>query len=156
MIIMKLCEVCIKSDILCNACNQKIESGELTDLDIKITRAINITGTKADFSDVYENEEFVIIIADSENYNKLIGKSGSNAKKISESLEKKIRIIEKSDEKTMAESLLNTPIIGINILYSGKERYILRINKMYRKNVKRDMIGIIENIIGKKLEIIFE
>ena len=44
MIPMKLCSICLKSEILCSGCSIKRSKGEITQTDINVSRAIHKIG----------------------------------------------------------------------------------------------------------------
>jgi transcription antitermination factor NusA-like protein len=153
---MKICQVCINNDILCNACNSKLEKGTITKLDVFVSRALKKQDINADFENVIEDTNIIIVLADKENSSKLIGKGGMNAKKLEKHLGKKVRVIEKGDKKTMAEKILNAPVIGINVLYAGEEKYRIRLDKSSKNRMKETMFKMLEKTLGKKIEVVYE
>ena len=151
---MKICKICVNNDILCGACSAKLNRGEITELYVSVCRALRKSGIEADFEKAVENKDFVMIV--SSDASKLIGRGGRNAKKIEELVGKKVRIIEKADKKAMAEKILSTPVIGVNVLYSGDEKYRIRIQSIYRRKISQGMISVAEDILGKKVEVVYE
>ena len=153
---MKICKVCLNNNILCSACNTKLKNKEITKLDVLVSKSIKKSKIKADFLNTLETKDTILILSDKENSSRLIGKGGVNAKKLKKITNKKIIIIDNSNNKTIAESVLNSSIIGINILFAKQEKYRIRINKNNIKNIKKNMIKILEKILNKKVEISYE
>jgi len=161
MTTMKICKICLQSNFLCSGCSEKLESGKITKTDVAITRAIHkmadtMKNFNADFLKSFESDKFIVIMADSKHTGMLIGKAGRNVKKLGEMLGKNVKVIEKTSEKEMIETLLNVPILAINKIYAGHESYRIRIEKRFEKRVDKKLFQLIEKIIEKPVEVIFE
>ncbi len=148
---MKLCKICIKSDILCSGCSKKLERGEISKTDITVSRALAKMNLSADYMVTVEDAKTIIIVAGGD-IGAIIGRGGKNTKQLSQVLGKEVRIIEKTGEKQMIEKILRSPIIGINILYSNGERYRIRMHKTKQK-VSAELLSA---VLGRKVEIVFE
>lgn len=152
---MKICGICLNNDMLCQACNNKLERGEISELDVKLSRALHKLGIRGDFIKAIDGN-YVVIFCDSSSASKLIGRSGRNAKKIEGAIGKRVRVIENSGKKAVAEKVLNVPVIGINILYSGGESYKIRIQKQYQRKVKQEAASMLDKIFDKNVQLVFE
>ena len=161
---MMICKVCLNSDILCSACNSKLESGQISDLDVQLSRAVFSIRPDADFSKYIIAGNFVIIIADKDNARKIIGKGGRNVQTISKQLKKNLKVVEISDHNVMLEELLSVPIIAINKVYKQPdaksvntpgEFYRVRIDKKFSRKV-RFSTSIASAVINKPIEFVFE
>jgi len=151
----KICKICLNNDILCQACNAKLESGKITPIEVGISRILHKLGIEAGFIKAVERG-MVYILADKKNARILIGRNGRNSKKLEAELKKKIRIIENTEEKGVIESILGTDIIGINILYSPKEKYRIRVQRFFRNRVNNEKINVINSLLDKDFEVVFE
>ncbi len=147
-----LCSVCLKSDILCSGCSKKLEKGEITKTDIAVSRAMANLGVSADYVKVVEDAKSIIIIVEKKDVGTIIGRGGKYTKKMSETLGKEIRIIENADKRQMIEKIVRSPIIGINIIYAGSEKYRIRMHKT-KQQVSTEILSA---ILGKSVEVVFE
>ena len=97
--VLPVCDVCLKSGMLCQGCENKLKSGEITQMDLDIAKLLYKLGEgKIGFKKTIEIGDTVIIVTDKEQVGKLIGKSGKIVREISRSIEKKVRVVgENSD-----------------------------------------------------------
>ncbi|MBI4162538.1 MAG: hypothetical protein HY513_02550 [Candidatus Aenigmarchaeota archaeon] len=158
----KICKVCLTSNMLCSACNSRLESGQISDLDVKLSRAVFAIRPDAEFSKYIVSDNFIIIIADKDNARKIIGKAGRNVQTISKQLNKKLKVVEISGHNVMLEELLSVPIIAINKVYQQQpdasgagEFYRVRIDKKFSRKV-RFSTSIASAVLNKKIEYVFE
>lgn len=152
---MKLCSVCIKSDILCSECAKKEEKGSLTKTDIAMARALFKLGIDADFDKAVEADNDIFVITDKKSAGLMIGRSGRNARKISIMAGKNLRIIERTDdEKKLIERVLGVQVLGINKVYANSsESYKVRVErKAKNRPVDASVIG---QILGKNVQLVF-
>jgi len=160
---MKICKICANNDILCNVCNEKLAKGEITQLDVDISRAIEKLKNEfkiknIDFDFCLEGERTVYIFT--KKSGGLIGPGGRNVKKLTEYLGKPVKIIEKTNNvKGLIEKLIGTsPLIGINILYkNGCEIFKVRLKKDFKKKLNiKELREIAKQATGKDIEVVFE
>ncbi|MBI2232306.1 MAG: KH domain-containing protein [Candidatus Aenigmarchaeota archaeon] len=151
---MKLCSVCLNSDILCSGCQRKMENGLISKTDVEVSRALEKTvNVKTDFVRATEHKSQLIIVCEKKDAKLIIGRGGKNVREISKLLGKGVRVIENSGEKKMLEDILGAPVVGINIVYPDEIRRI-RIDKRFRK-LRADPV-LLEKIMGSKYNITFE
>ena len=148
----KLCAVCIKSDILCSGCSKKLEKGEITKTDIDISRALTKAGVVADYVRVVEDAKSIIMIVEQKDIGTIIGRAGKNTKQLTQMLRKEVRIIENGNKRQMIEKIVRSPIIGINIVYAGREKYRIRMHRT-KQRVSTELLSA---ILGKSVEVVFE
>ncbi len=132
--VLPVCDVCLKSGMLCQGCENKLKSGEITQLDLDIAKLLFKLGEgKIGFKKTIEIGDVVIIVTEKENVGKLIGKSGKIVRAISKKVGKKVRVMgEGSDFKEIARDIVAPArISGINIVYGrdGEEKYKIRVMK---------------------------
>ena len=161
-----ICKVCLTSDILCSACNNKLESGQISSLDVQLSRAVFAIRPDAEFSNYILADNFIIILADKDNARKIIGKAGRNVQTLSKQLNKQLKVVEISEHNAMLEELLSVPIIAINKVYKQAdasqtaakipgEFYRVRIDKKFSRKV-RFSTSIASAVLNKKIEYVFE
>lgn len=156
---MKVCKLCLKSDMLCNACNKKVESGEISKAELDVARALNKIEEGMEFTKAVDAGRKIIILCDKNSVSMIVGRGGRNAKKLEKELKKSIKVVgtnSLADDKSALESLFNAPVIGINILYSGSESYRIRIEKKFERRIDRDVIKNLDKLFSKKAEVVFE
>jgi len=130
--VLPVCDVCLKSGMLCQGCENKLKSGEITQMDLDIAKILYKLGEgKIGFKKTIEIGDTVIIVTDKEQVGKLIGKSGKIVREISRSIEKKVRVVgENSDLRAVAKDILAPArLSGINIVYGkdGQKKYKIRV-----------------------------
>ncbi len=130
--VLPICDVCLKSGMLCQGCENKLKSGEITQLDLDIAKLLYKLGEGTiGFKKTIEIGDVVIIVTDKDQVGKIIGKSGKIVRAISKKIGKKVRVIgEGSDFKEVARDILAPArISGINIVYGtdGEQKYKIRV-----------------------------
>ena len=162
-----ICEVCLKSDILCNACQNKLEQGIINQDEIEIARYLyRLSEKMKSIRDVnilrIINSDALIIITGRGDAPKLVGKAGAVVKKIANRFRKSIRILEESSnlEDFVEELIFPTTVNGINTLYRNNEEIIrIRVPAIQKNHLllkPESFSKIISNFYNKKAELIFE
>ncbi|NVM52800.1 MAG: hypothetical protein HWN66_03785 [Candidatus Helarchaeota archaeon] len=120
-----ICKICAKTEVLCNSCETKLETGEITQLDIDL--ANYLTELEARFSSL-KNANFyksidvgsvLIVLVGTGEISSFIGPRGKVIKLLQEKFGKNIRIIEKiTDLKKIIEDLIvPAELLGMNKIY---------------------------------------
>ncbi|MBU7014726.1 MAG: KH domain-containing protein [Theionarchaea archaeon] len=131
-----ICEICLKSGILCLGCEEKLRKGTITDLDVKISILLYQLEQEHHIRDIsfvkaVESRSIIVIIVGKGEIGNLIGKGGKTVKFLQRSLRKKIRIIEDTDDvrKIIQDLLHPARVMGMNILYmpSGETKHKVRV-----------------------------
>ena len=174
---MKICRVCLQSDILCGACGKKLERGEISGIDVELSRALHSVnkekGTCVDFLQSFEDSGRIFVVAESRHVAKFIGPGGRTIKKISNNLGRQIKLLEKAEgsDKHVIEKMIGAPVLGINKTYSKEqsslrtqrqtsllypqESYKVRVEERYKRMVQ-PLSGVIGKILNKKITFVFE
>ncbi len=162
-----ICEVCLKSDILCNACQDKIEQGLITRDEVEVARYIyRLSDKMKSIRNVNVlkiiNSDALIIVTGRGDAPKLVGKAGAVVKKIALKFKKSIRILEESSnfEDFVEELIFPTTVNGINTLYRNNEEIIrIRVPAVQKNHLllkPESFSKIISSFYNKKAELIFE
>ena len=158
---MKICKVCLQSNILCSACSKKLDNGEIKEIDVKLSRELHRINkeqdTDLDFLSTVQDGGKLFVVVDGKHAARFIGPGGRNIKKLSQDLGKQIKLLEKTEgsDKHVIEKLIGAPVIGINKIYSGIESYKVRVEKRYMRQVQ-PLTDVVGKIIGKKVSFVFE
>ena len=138
-----ICQVCLKNDILCNGCADKVGSKEIKVDEIKMFRRLNeLLKDQRALKDVdikrAVGNDTLMIVTRKEDVSKLIGKDGRTVKKLSKELERPVKIIEEStDVKDFVKDVFSSvPVLGINVVYKpGVKMYKIRIKRTDRNKL---------------------
>ncbi len=158
---MKICKVCLESDMLCSACNRKLENGNIKKVEVDLSRVLYKFGKEKgfviDFVSALENDGKVFVVVESEHAAKFIGPGGRNIKKFSTMLGRQIKLLEKAEgnERHVIERMIGVPVLGINKIYSGAESYKIRVEKRYTRAVQ-PLSNVVGKVLNKKVSFIFE
>lgn len=120
-----ICNVCLTSDILCSACNKKLEEGRITDSDLRVSRAIKRAARefkpldRVGIEKVIEGRGIVIVKCRKGDAPLLIGKNGAMKRKLSRAIGKDMRVVEELDDVRgfVGDLIRPTPLLGVNIIY---------------------------------------
>ncbi|MFB6204485.1 MAG: hypothetical protein ABEJ75_02475 [Candidatus Nanohaloarchaea archaeon] len=163
-----ICNVCLKSDVLCSNCEEKLENGEITELDVRVSRILqdlsNEYGSLRDSEiiRVYDTDNVVVIVTAEGDGAKVVGRSGDIVKELADRIEKSIRVVEKSPEdREVIKGLLSpAEIESINTVFSpeGQHKKVV-VDEDYRGKINLDtdeFEELIEKITGERYELSFE
>jgi len=132
-----ICQVCLKNDILCNGCAEKVGNEEIKIDEIKMFRRLNeFLKDQKPLKDVEikraVGNDILMIITRKDDVSKLIGKEGRMVKKLSKELERPVKIVEKSSniKDFVKEVFSSVPVLGINVIYKPE-------GQMYKIRIKR-------------------
>ena len=161
---LPICDVCLKSGILCQGCEDKLKSGEVTELELKISKILyRLAEGKLGFKRAIDMGDVVIIITERDQVGKLIGKGGKIVRTISRAIGKRVRVVgEDSDLRSVAEDVLAPArISGINIVYGkdGKEKFKIRVIKEDARRIPAslDVLNkIIKRLTGEETTIVVD
>jgi len=162
-----ICEVCLKSDILCSGCQEKLNTGRITQHDVNVSRYLyNLSERMRSIRDVKITRAIdcgtLIIITGRGDAAKIVGRNGVIVKKIAKEFKKSIRILEEAPNfREFIEELVSPASInGINTLFrENQEVYKIRVPATQRNQVMitpESFSQIISNFYNRKVELVFE
>ena len=162
-----ICEVCLRSNILCSGCQEKLNSGKISQKDVEVSRYLyGLSERMRSIRDIKILKVVdcgtLIIITGIGDAAKLVGREGVVVKKIAKYFKKSIRILEEASTfKGFVEELVSpAPVSGINTLYKeDQEVYRIKIPAIQRNNVlitPEIFSQIISNFYNLKAELVFE
>ncbi len=139
-----LCTFCLKSGILCPKCQEKVEKGEVSELDIKIAKELlelepRFPALKdVEFKKSIEIGPLIIILVGEKDVSSVIGPNGKIVKILSGKLNKKIRVVGSSPDirKTIQDLLAPAEVLGVNIVWLPDGSYEKKV-RVRRSDVKR-------------------
>jgi len=116
---------CVKSGILCRKCQEKIEKGQITDLDLKIIRLLtelekeNPALQDVTYHKAVEAENNVVILVDRRDMGKILSGGAKTVHAISDSVGKKVKILSYGgDDRQFLEDLLSPlSIMTVNTIW---------------------------------------
>ncbi len=162
----EICEICLNSDVLCSACNQKLDIGRITKIDIEVAKFLKSLEDKfkilkkAQILRVFLTKDQMIVVARKGDASKIIGKNGSIVKLLSKEFGKTVKVVEEGENITEFVNNFIYPacIEGVNIVY-GKNgeiaKYKIRIPRQYLRKIDRNLLEeVIESVFEKPVEMI--
>ncbi len=144
---------------------EKIEKNEVSDIDIRVTRALFKASERFFLKDIefvkaFEFPDFVVVMV-AGNVGSLIGKSGRVVHLLSLEFGKTVRVIEKTgDFKKMIQDISGRArVVSVNVLFSaGEELVEVAVPEKDKQKLFADHVlleQMIEEISGKKVRFVF-
>jgi transcription antitermination factor NusA-like protein len=120
-----LCSFCLKSGILCQRCSDKLKSGDVSDLDLKIARLLlSLEEKYPSIQNVYfhgtiASDKTLALIVGLGDVPRLLGFGGKIVRTLSEETGKSIRILEYGvdDRKFLEDLFAPLSILTINTIW---------------------------------------
>ena len=120
-----LCSFCLKSGILCQKCSEKLRSGEVSELDLKIARLLlSLEEKYPSLQNVYfrgavNAGKTVAIVVSSGDVPRLLGFGGNIIRALSEEIGRTIRVLEYGvdDRKFLEDLFAPLSILAINTIW---------------------------------------
>jgi len=133
-----ICHFCLKSGILCSKCQEKVRSGEVTELDLKVARLLfSLESTYPLLQDVYfyksiEASNLLVVIVGKGDIARILSYGGKIIKEVGKETGKSIRVLESGvdDRKFLEDLFAPLNIVTINTIWlpdgSTETRVILK------------------------------
>ena len=162
-----ICSVCLKNNLLCNACAGKVGEKEIKIDEIKMYRRLNkLLKNQKTLKDIEikraVGNKMLLIVTRKNDAAKLIGKDGIIVKKIVKDLNRQVRIVEQPIQlKDFVNDVFFTvPILGINVVYRPDgELYRIRIPRSERTRlpISSDIfVNVSKSLFHVDTDIVFE
>jgi len=163
-----ICEICLKSGILCPGCQRKVVEGEISELDIKISKLLYQLVIKYNipkeihFIRSKEFDDIVILMVGKNEVGNIVGKGGKILKILQKELHKKIRVVEDTSDlkKIVLDLIYPARISGINIVYlPDGEKKKIRISHEDIKKMPINLLNakdIISLLTGEEVDLILD
>lgn len=163
-----ICNVCLKSDVLCSQCSEKLENDEITELDIKVARKLkelsNDHGSLRDskIEKTFDAENVVVIVTGPGDGAKVVGRSGEIVKKVADEVGKPIRVVENNEnDRDVINGLLSPgEIESVNTVFKpeGQSKKIV-VDEQFEDKInmtREELQEVIQEITGTDYELAFE
>jgi transcription antitermination factor NusA-like protein len=163
-----ICNICLKSGILCQGCSSKLKEGKLSKLELDISCALFELSKKHKeldqlvFKRAVDADGLVILMVGAGQIPFLVGRRGRVVQELESILNTKVRVIEEgSTEKKLIQDLL-TPaeVLGINVLYTKNgDEHRIRVPRQHLKRLPRNKEKIqtaLSKLTNKNFTIVFE
>jgi len=145
----QLCEFCLRSGMLCSKCREKIRSGTVTDLYMKVASfLLDVENQypllqKAKLDKVVEAGGFLVLVVGRGDQSKFTSYGGKLTREVGDSFKRRILVMEEGvNDRRFLEDLFSTQqIVTINIIWlpdgSTETRVVLRGQGAKRLSIKR-------------------
>jgi len=123
-----ICGICLNSDMLCMACNKKLNEGIISEADVRLARAVrtlastfkvleNITIKK-----VLEGGTIIVMLCGRGDRPKLVGREGVVINRLSKIMGKPVRVVEETEDlKDFVKNIIHpVQLEGINVVYTNE------------------------------------
>ena len=160
---------CVKSGILCRRCEEKLEKGQVTELDLKvIQRIVELEKDNSILEDVtyhrsVEAQDMMAILVDRKDLPKLLGGGAKVVKDLSQTFGKRVKLISfGGDDREFLEDLFSPlSILTINTVWipdgSTETKVILTGRRPRNMPVNLEMVRkIAQDLKGMTLRVEFE
>ncbi len=116
---------CVKSGILCRRCEEKLEKGQITELDLKVIQKIvelekdNPVLEDVTYHRAVEADDLMAVLVDKKDLPKLLGGGARIVKELGETFGKRVKLISYGgDDREFLEDLLSPlSILTINTVW---------------------------------------
>ena len=145
----QLCEFCLRSGMLCSNCQEKVRSGEVNDLYMKVAQYLlkvenqNPQLNKARLDKVVDVGGFLVLVVGRGDRSKFMGESGRFARDIGHNFNRRVLVIESgvNDRGFLEDLFSGQRIVTINIIWlpdgSTETRAVLQSRGARRLSKKR-------------------
>jgi len=159
-----VCEICLKSGILCRSCSEKLKNGDVSENDVKVARLLlNLSGGKKNLKDVTlvkvaESADMAVIVCGKDDAAKFIGAGGKTVKMLEKELGKRVMVVEDAvDIRGFVTNLLKpVHVVSINKLYKNGEEMLRVITEKGRNQriSSQDFSDVMDVLYGKQAELV--
>ncbi len=153
-----ICNRCLKSRVLCSSCSEKLRKGEISEIDIQVSREMAILSRRIKeinhlkICKVFENKNSIVVVLAEGDLDKLTGKVLKIVRTLSRKLNKKVRLVESTSniKKLVEEFISPVKLLGLTVRFipNNQEVYKIMISKedMNKLPIRKEEI---ENFLRK-------
>jgi len=159
---LPICDICAKTKILCNACSTKLANGEISELDVNLSKEIYEIGQGSfGFKKAIDTGSFIVLLAERKDIGKIFGEGGENLRKLEEKIGKAIKPMPIGNYMEIIYNLVQpATIIGMSKIYRTNGEIIKKVtlSKRDEKNLRMDIPTvkkIVSEISNENVEIVF-
>jgi transcription antitermination factor NusA-like protein len=156
-----VCEICLKSGILCRSCDERMKKGEVSGMEVKIAGALlKLSRKRKALRDIEmvraaESPGAVVVVCGKGDAAKIIGASGQTVKGLEKETGKRILIAEDADDMNGFVQNLISPLklVSINTLYKDGRELLKVVTKGKGQRISsRDFSAIMKAVHGMEAE----
>ncbi|MFX1580956.1 MAG: hypothetical protein ACFFCJ_01795 [Promethearchaeota archaeon] len=165
-----LCEICLKNyPLICGNCQSKIDEGEITELDVKVARAlINLEDLfpsikKVTFKRVFQIDGVIIVLVGKGDVRRIIGSSRRVLRQLEDEVKLQVRIVEESrnPQDILRDLIRPVKILGVNTIWLPDNSFerIVRISERERENIPltlKQLESAIYEMTNERIRIVFD
>ena len=145
----QLCEFCLRSGMLCSKCQEKIRSGAVTDIYMRVAQFLLDVESqypllqKARLENVVEAGGFLVLVVGRGDRSKFMSYGGKLTRAVGDEFRKRVLVLESgvNDRRFLEDLFANQRIVTINIIWlpdgSTETRVVLRGRRSRRLSKKR-------------------
>ena len=116
-----ICEICLRSSLLCSACKEKIDNGKISDTEVDVLKFLfRLSDRVRSLADIriirVIDSDIILIISGKGDAAKIVGKGGSVVKALAKEFGKSIKVIEEAGDFKDFLSKLLSPVPSLPIL----------------------------------------
>jgi transcription antitermination factor NusA-like protein len=159
-----ICDICLRSSILCSGCKRLIDEGKITVPDINVSRKIFEVSERfkspktVTIKRVIETDNNILIVPVEGDASKIIGKEGLIVRELSRIMGKNVRVIEETrDKREFIERIVfPAKVSGMNVLYT-EDGEVLKVVLNRKPGISEENLReIMKEVHGDNVRIVSE
>ena len=144
----RLCEFCLRSGVLCSRCKEKLRSGEVSELYMKVARFLLEIEDRypmiqdAELVDVVEEDGILALVVGRGDREKFMGYGGRLIREVRDAFRRRVIVIEAggSERRFLEDLFSGYRILTINVIWlpdgSSETRIVLAGRRLNEKRIK--------------------
>lgn len=169
MVKTPVCTFCLQTGLLCPSCQEKLDKGEISELDVQIAKELLelerqfIALKTVTLNRIVHTNGLAILLVNRGDIPKVIGPKGKIVRHLEGKFNRRIRVIEtaSSTKKIIQDILAPFQIMGVNKVFlpTGETERKIRVKKARSQRLSVDIKTLEEAILHltkQKVRIVFE
>jgi len=142
-----ICEACADSGLLCDKCQKKVRTGQVSELDVLLS-SILAQHKATGYGNIVDLETKLVILASEKDAKDLIGPGGSTAEDVSKKLGRRVIILVRDwDKQRIAESLARPArLVNKNTIFRPGGQEVLKL--IFDKQIDEGSLKLIKELAG--------